>query len=236
VHVDAGCTLDWGLANFDADPRFLAGPFGNFYLDQAPGEVSPCVDQGRDQAASICFATVVGEVCLSALTTRIDSLADEGVADLGFHYPREAGSPTPTPSPTPTATRTPTATTPLTPTLIEIKLTMPAHAFHAGDACGLDLRYSNPGAARTVDLYVLFDVFGTYFAYPSWSEVQNVIDYDTIEVGERTGETLTLIPEFTMPAVPPAGPLYFFAALFEQGTLDLEHLASNGVTWSFSLE
>jgi len=44
-----------------------------------------------------------------------------------------------------------------------------------------------------------------------------------------------LIPEFTMPAVPPCGPLCFFAALFETGTLDLGHLASNGAVWEFYL-
>jgi len=37
-------------------------------------------------------------------------------------------------------------------------------------------------------------------------------------------------------AASPAGPLYFYAALFEPGTLSLETLVSNGAAYEFRLE
>jgi len=37
-------------------------------------------------------------------------------------------------------------------------------------------------------------------------------------------------------AVSPFGPLFFYAAMFEKGTLSLDTLASNGAVWEFSLE
>jgi hypothetical protein len=39
-----------------------------------------------------------------------------------------------------------------------------------------------------------------------------------------------------MPAVSPCGPLYFYAALFEPGSLSLVTLVSNGSSWQFRLE
>jgi len=38
-----------------------------------------------------------------------------------------------------------------------------------------------------------------------------------------------------MPPVSPAGPLYFYAAMFEPGTLSLETLVSNGAVYEFWL-
>ena len=61
------------------------------------------------------------------------------------------------------------------------------------------------------------------------------LDYAAVMV--LTGDSsLTLIPSFIVPAVSPCGPLYFYAAMFEPGTLSLETLVSNGAVWEFSLE
>jgi hypothetical protein len=67
--------------NLDADPQFVQGPLGNFYLSQqAVGNetTSPAVDAGSAAAAD---AGVAG------LTTRTDGLEDSGTVDLGYHFP-----------------------------------------------------------------------------------------------------------------------------------------------------
>jgi hypothetical protein len=64
-----------------ADPLFVAGPAGDFYLSQlAAGQVvdSPALDAGNVTAA---------EAGLDALTTRTDLGPDSGALDLGVHYP-----------------------------------------------------------------------------------------------------------------------------------------------------
>ena len=105
-----------------------------------------------------------------------------------------------------------------------------------GDDCYLNLLVQNPGTARTVDLYVLLEAYGEYFAYPSWTEVDDGIDFNRLEFPAGAEQTLRLVPPFTMPPVSPAGPFHFYAAMFERGFLDLDHLASNGAVWEFRLE
>ena len=111
---------------------------------------------------------------------------------------------------------------------------MPATTFAEGDICELDLEISNAGQPRAADLYVLLDVFGAYWCYPSWQPLAAGLDYEALTVPAGSS-TLVLIPEFTMPAVSPCGPLYFYAAMFEPGTLSLETLVSNGAVHAFSL-
>jgi parallel beta-helix repeat protein len=69
-----------GAGNFSDDPLFVTGPQGEYYLSQiAAGQASqsPCVDVGDPSSA------LVGG------TTRTDEVPDEGVVDLGYHYPVE---------------------------------------------------------------------------------------------------------------------------------------------------
>ena len=68
-----------GTGNQSADPRFVKGPFGNYYLnsDADPGADSLCIDAGGDTA------TAIG---LTNRTTRTDSVFDTGTVDMGFHY------------------------------------------------------------------------------------------------------------------------------------------------------
>ena len=82
-----------GSGNLDADPLFVPGPLGDFYLSSAfAGQpaTSPAVDAGSDTAIALG---------LDALVTRTDSVPDTGIADMGYHYP--SPDPSPTPSPTP---------------------------------------------------------------------------------------------------------------------------------------
>ncbi|MHC4498051.1 MAG: right-handed parallel beta-helix repeat-containing protein [Planctomycetota bacterium] len=69
-----------GAGNIDADPCFVSGPWGNYYLSQiTAGQASdsPCVDVGSDTAANLG---------MDVFTTRTDQVRDAGIVDLGYHY------------------------------------------------------------------------------------------------------------------------------------------------------
>ncbi len=77
LEVETGCTLNWGEGMIDADPVFVSGPGGSFYLSQvAAGQAvdSPCVDAGDPVAVG------------ASGSTRTDAFSDAGIADLGSHY------------------------------------------------------------------------------------------------------------------------------------------------------
>ncbi len=70
-----------GVGNIDADPLFVPGPAGCFYLSQlsaGQAEDSPCVDAGNDTAANLNLDT---------LTTKTDEAVDTDLVDMGYHYP-----------------------------------------------------------------------------------------------------------------------------------------------------
>ena len=70
-----------GLGNFDADPLFVSGPLGDYYLSQraaGQAEDSPCVDAGSMSAYNAALADK---------TTRTDGVPDSGTVDIGYHYP-----------------------------------------------------------------------------------------------------------------------------------------------------
>lgn len=63
-----------------ADPCFVHGPRGNYYLSQiASGQAfdSPCVDAGSNTATNLG---------MDVFTTRTDSIGDTGIVDMGYHY------------------------------------------------------------------------------------------------------------------------------------------------------
>jgi|GEM_PF-2300713 len=67
-----------GAGNISADPLFVAGPYGDYYLSQlAAGQAqqSPCMDAGDPST------------CLFWGTTRSDTVPDFGIVDMGYHYP-----------------------------------------------------------------------------------------------------------------------------------------------------
>lgn len=70
-----------GEGNINANPLFVIGPLGDYYLSQtAAGQISnsQCVDAGSDMAANLG---------MDQLTTRTDQQADQGIVDMGYHYP-----------------------------------------------------------------------------------------------------------------------------------------------------
>jgi len=84
--VSYSCIQGWtgalgGVGNIGADPLFVPGPGGCFYLSQiSAGQAvnSPSVDAGGETA---------GNLDLDTLTTRSDEIADSGIVDMGYHYP-----------------------------------------------------------------------------------------------------------------------------------------------------
>jgi parallel beta-helix repeat protein len=71
-----------GVGNIDADPLFVSGPLGNYYLSQiAAGQAqqSPCVDSGNP-----------GSLIPNG-TTRTDQAPDATPIDMGYHYPIGTG-------------------------------------------------------------------------------------------------------------------------------------------------
>ena len=72
-----------GKGNIDADPLFVSGPFGGYYLGHVHAgqqQDSPCIDAG-DPASTIPEGT-----------TRIDHIPDLDIVDMGYHYPLEVPS------------------------------------------------------------------------------------------------------------------------------------------------
>ena len=65
---------DEGTGNIHADPMFVRGPLGDYYLD--PG--SPCIDAGSRSAE---------DAGLSDMTTQADGTPDTGTVDIGCHLP-----------------------------------------------------------------------------------------------------------------------------------------------------
>jgi hypothetical protein len=113
---------------------------------------------------------------------------------------------------------------------------MPGHRFGEGDACSLSLLVSNPGTEQAVDLYLLLDVYGSYWSYPSWQPLASGPDWESRVVDSGADDSWPLISEFIMPQVSPSGPLFFYAAMFRPQELSLDALVSNGAIWEFSLE
>ncbi|MBN2208542.1 MAG: right-handed parallel beta-helix repeat-containing protein [Candidatus Coatesbacteria bacterium] len=69
-----------GEGNFAADPLFVSGPLGHYYLSaMVAGQDadSPCIDAGSTSAS------IAG---MGELTTRTDSAFDTGIVDIGYHY------------------------------------------------------------------------------------------------------------------------------------------------------
>ncbi|RJP79695.1 MAG: T9SS C-terminal target domain-containing protein [Candidatus Zixiibacteriota bacterium] len=77
-----------GTGNINADPLFVSGPGGDYYLSQtAAGQIqqSPCVNAG-DPASPMVDGT-----------TRTDQAPDLGIVDMGYHYNTTVPPPPPPP-------------------------------------------------------------------------------------------------------------------------------------------
>ncbi len=108
------------------------------------------------------------------------------------------GEPTNTPVPP-----TPTPTTMLpspTPTSssggLSVNLLLSRTEFHAGDPFLLATQVDNSGAAILVDEYLLLEVYGNFWFYPSWQQ-----DLDRMQRMIEPGQSVTTIFNFLWPQV-----------------------------------
>ena len=86
----------------------------------------------------------------------------------------------------------------------------------SGDQFKLDLHLIS-GGSPAADIFVLLDVYGAYWFWPSWSEIA---DYETMTVSP--GVTSMNLFDFTWPVVEgSAGNLFFWAGAVSSGTADL---------------
>ncbi len=133
-------------------------------------------------------------------------------------------SPTFTPTATPgdgTATPSPTMTPPCT--QLGVTLEMPAEEFSEGDRCFLTAWICNDSYSTISGhpLFVILDVYGSYWFGPSWRSMEEGIDFysDDYEPGITQ---VTVIPEFNWPAnVGSASEIVFWGAMTDPGITEL---------------
>jgi hypothetical protein len=136
--------------------------------------------------------------------------------------------PTSTQTPVPTGSAAPT-NTPI-PEGLFVEIILNQEAYSSQDPFQLDLRLSNGGDSRMADLYLLLDVFGSYYFYPEWT--QN-IGYSNMYFSEDQILTLPIL-SFEVPSgIGASGPYTFYSAMFAPGTFDL---SSNVAIVSFRFE
>jgi hypothetical protein len=72
-----------GEGNIDEDPLFVDPDNHSYYLSQdpcQPGIMNPCVDTGDPNSI------------MTVGTTRTDGVQDDGIIDMGYHYPHTTGN------------------------------------------------------------------------------------------------------------------------------------------------
>lgn len=120
------------------------------------------------------------------------------------------GTATPTPTSTPVSTATPDPGEP------GVYLWMNRTSFHAGDPFDLRIEMCNPGAPYSAELFLLLDVAGAFWFWPSWSED---IDFMEIVTPDHAAATIKIMafqwPDLTT-SVLGAG---FWTALLREGEL-----------------
>ncbi|HPQ41410.1 MAG TPA: hypothetical protein PLV45_13635 [bacterium] len=117
-----------------------------------------------------------------------------------------------------------------------IQFLMPGTTFSEGDIFSCDLQFTNAGETIQVDLYVLLDVFGVFFAYPTWQNISEGLPKDTTFIPGGEQGVIQILPPFTMPAVGQSGPYYFYGAMFAAGELTIESLVADVAVAAFYFE
>ncbi len=242
-----------GDGNIDADPCFVFGPRGDYYLSQIlSGQTvnSPCLDSGNDLAQNICFNENEDNICLNELTTRTDQIPDDGIVDIGYHFietesplptytPEPTASPVPSSTPSPNTTNSPTSTispsaTPTIPSYdaITVRLWMPSKLYRSGDLCSCKVSIYNPGpdTYHQLQLFVILDILGTYFYAPSYTHFDF---FSLLNIAPETYD-FQILPEFYWPEnTGSARGIIWYAGLTNP---EITELISNLDTWAFGWE
>jgi len=189
-----------GTGNFDADPLFVSSSEGDYFLSQdASGQTedSPCLNAGSGTALSISFTACEETFFMDQFSTRTDMQTDTGNVDVGYHY-----------HPTRPACRR-----------LGCTITMPSHDFGPGDTCSCDVTLCNPDPVKyeVMPVFVLLDIYGTYFFAPSFSE------YDHYTYDVFYGRTaISVLPAFAWPlGTGDAQGLWFHACITNHAVTEL---------------
>ena len=176
-----------GPGNQTANPRFVNGYWGDYYLSQtASGQLqdSPCLNAGSTPSSLVCMAINDQNLCLDELTSRTDSKPDINIVDLGFHYSQSPATPTPQPTPNPTETPKP----------MGVYLDLSQNLFHPGDLFQFiaEIFNADPEPHTYKPLVVLLEVENQFFWYPDWTE-----QFETTQI--EPGYTTLFILDFSWP-------------------------------------
>ncbi|MCD4653587.1 hypothetical protein K8T06_06595, partial [bacterium] len=98
-------------------------------------------------------------------------------------------------------------------TTLHLEFLMPGTYFGEGDIFSCDLQFTNSGSAVQVDLYILMDIYGEYFAYPTWQNISEGLPGEMMLVSEGEQGVVHIFPIFKIPPVSAARPFYFYAAM-----------------------
>ncbi|MBN2054561.1 CapA family protein [bacterium] len=213
---------DWEEWNFGADGHVTAlhaiDSDGDLFTDQQEfeGGTSPNDPESFPPWPTPTFTPTPSPTATSTMTPT--TTASPTVTPTPTDTPETTASPAWSPSPSPTPD-------PAAP--IRLNLLISATHTHSGEPFWLMLATNNTGPAQNLDLYVLLEVFGTYFSFPSWLPMEEGLDHLAVFLPAHGQEILPVIDEFTMPPVTDAGPFFFYAAMFESGQLDVPYMESN---------
>ncbi len=173
-----------GIGNIDADPLFQSGINGHYYLGQtSSGQpvTSPCINTGFGVASETCYSDGDFSFCLNQLTTRTDGMADDGLSDMGFHYPLHFSAPTQTPTPVP-STPTPTVTPALS---LGVRIDMPIWVSPGDRFEVLGVTVNTLEPMTDLPLFFILQFLDEYWFWPSWSHSEP--DFRIVDV--PAGET-----------------------------------------------
>jgi len=90
--------------------------------------------------------------------------------------------------------------------------------YFGGDIMSLTAAVSNPGAAISVDMYIVLGVYGDYFFWPRWTDD---LDFEIRVLDRGQQFTEAIIEPFVLPRPLPRVEASFFAGLFRHTTYDL---------------
>ena len=90
--------------------------------------------------------------------------------------------------------------------------------FSAGDLFELQMYTVNNGADVIRQVYIILDVFGSYWFWPSWTPFPPAIDYDLRDIRHGISQTEEIIA-FTVPdGVSPVAGIVFWGGMLKPNT------------------
>ncbi len=222
-----GSGLEAGDHDLFEDP-LLQSDYSLAHRDAGQSATSPAVDAGSQRADATLLpddealdwrmfmidesGIFRAEKSMEFKTTRTDYVGDSGWLDMGYHSNIPDNDP------------------PELPETITIRISMRDTVLSPGERFLLQIRTRSPRLLMA-DYYIILDVWGQYFFWPSWVPYPPDIDHQCAAV--FPGETRVEILDFIWPSgAGSATDLGFWAALADPGTYEI--LAMHNIFWHYS--